>query len=543
MDRDRRVRIYDAHSWTGISLGLVLFVVCFTGSLAMFARDLQTWEDPARRLPLVAQPIPIDPLYQQWVEDEASSENAEVTFMGMTYPSAEAPYYLGQVNLRDEEGELHFHRQRWDPATGEVLPVREEGLGTWLLDFHRDLMWPEFLGGRQIGRGLVGIFGIVMLLSILTGIITHRKILKEMFTMRLRRSVRVKWKDGHNALGIWTLPFSIMIAFTGAWLGIIVLMLPVTGLLVVQGDTEKLIALLQGPQIEASGEAAPMISLDEIAKRSHSNGDGRLPKSVFIQHYGDKSAVYNIQYQPDTELMYAEAEKINGSTGELLPMTGLDERTAATRTLGAITPLHYGLFGGAALKYLYLALGLALSVMVVLGNMVWIERRWHSPEGSRSPKFYHRLSQLTVGVSMGVVLASVAIFYADRLYSGPEEGRIVFVGQAYFLAWLACIVFAFLRSNNYQTVRFLLRACGAGLMVLPVFDALTGGGTPWAELAAGHVAAPAINATLFVLGLGSVMVAQRLPRERKDYLAKRQRSKGAEIAGDPGAGVTATQVA
>ncbi|MEM9304332.1 MAG: PepSY-associated TM helix domain-containing protein [Pseudomonadota bacterium] len=531
MDRDRRVRIYDAHSWTGISLGLVLFVVCFTGSLAMFARDLQTWEDPARRLPLVADPIAIDPLFQQWVESEATEHEAEVTFMGMNYPTAEAPFFRGNVNLRDPDGVVHFHQQRWDPATGAVIPDRQDGLATWVLDFHRDLMWPEFLGGRQIGRGLVGIFGIVMMLSILTGIITHRKILREMFTLRLRRSVRVKWKDGHNALGVWTLPFSIMIAFTGAWLGIIVLLLPVTGMLVVKGDSEKLIALLSGPQIEATGEAAPMISLDEIARRSHSSGDGRLPTAVFIQHYGDTSAVYDIQYKPDTELMYSESERINGVTGAALPLTGLQERTAATRTLGAITPLHYGLFGGVALKCLYLALGLALSVVVVLGNMVWIERRWHSAEGSRSPNFYHRLSQLTVGVSMGVVLASVAIFYADRLYTGAEESRIVFIGQMYFLAWFATIVFSFLRSNNYQTVRFLMRACGAGLMALPVFDALTAGATPWAEFATGHVAAPAINATLFVLGLGCVMVAQRMPRERREYLGKRKR----DAAPDTGA--------
>lgn len=510
MDRDRRVRLYDAHSWTGISLGLFLFVVCFTGSLAMFYHEIKSWEDPARRLAIAEAPVPVQPLVDAWLADIPSDE---IGFVGVDFPNAYEPYYYGRFNHVPDDGPSEFHERRWNTVTGEVLPDRGDGLATWLLDFHRDLMWPEFLGGRQIGRGIVGIAGIVMLLSIVTGILTHRKILKEVFTFRRQRSVRVKWKDAHNFLGIWSLPFSIMIAFTGAWLGIVALLLPITGLLVFKGDSDSVVHLLTGGETPRAQVEAPMLSLDEVKARPHSDS-GALPVGVFAINWGDENAEYTLNYAPDTELYYYEVERISGTTGDALPPTGLLEPAASTRVIAAISPLHYGTYGGIALKFLYFALGLGLSAMVALGNMVWIERRAHSAEGSRSPRFYDRLSRLTAGVCMGVVLASVAIFYVDAFYAGSEDDRIFRIGISYFAVWFAALAFAFMTGNSYRATRRLLAATGAGLVGLPVVSAATAGIAPWSLVAAGHLAAPAVDLTLLLLGIVCLWVASRLPSRR-----------------------------
>lgn len=512
MHRDRRVRIYDAHSWTGITLGVFLFVVCFTGSLALFDHEIQTWEDPARRLVPTTEVTPVHPLFESWI---TSLPDGEITFVGLFYPSDAEPYYQGLVNFRatGDDEPLQFLRKQWDPQTGAELPARGDGLSTWLLDFHRDLMWPDFLGGRQIGRGLVGIAGVIMLLSILTGVLTHRKILKEAFTFRRKKSVRVKWKDAHNFIGIWSLPFSTVIAFTGAWLGIVALLLPITGLLVFKGDTEAVAAVVIGEPNDRSGVPAEMLSLDLVANRAHTDS-GEFPSFVSIENWGDSTAEYLVQYEPDTELMTYESERISGVTGERLALTGLLEPSASTRVLAAITPLHYATYGGILLKFLYFALGISLSAMVALGNMVWIERRAHSSEGSKSPAYYARLARFTAGACLGVVVASVAIFYADLLYAGDEARRIVTIGQTYFVAWLFVLLAAVAFQNTYQFVRGVLALAGIGLMILPGFAAIVHGQMPWALIAQGHAASPAVDLTLLCLGLTCLAVAKRLPRGR-----------------------------
>ncbi|MEM7764656.1 MAG: PepSY-associated TM helix domain-containing protein [Pseudomonadota bacterium] len=518
MDRDRRVRIYDAHSWTGISLGIALFVVCFSGSLAMFEHEIMSWEDPARRIAPTERAVPIQPLMDAFIGEV--DDFADITFVGVTYPSVTEPYYAGQVNVRVDDA-VEFRRRKWDPNTGALLPERGDGLSTWLLDFHRDLMWPAALGGRTIGRGLVGILGIVMMLSIITGILTHRKILKEFFQFRLTKSVRVKWKDAHNFLGVWTLPFSVVMAFTGAWLGVVALMLPATGVLVFKGDSEQVINAIQGPPIERSGISGLMIDLDDIARRPHSDS-GELPVSVFVNHWGDQNAEYTINYAPDTELMYYEQEKISAISGAPLPLTGLDAPSPETRVLAAISPLHYGTYGGVALKFMYFLLGIGLSAMVALGNMVWIERRANSSEGKKSPQFYDRLSKLTVGACLGIVVGSVAIFYADAFYVGEEAARITRIGTTYFGAWFAVIACAFLAKNSYRTTCRLFALVGFGLLGLPVVSAIQAGAAPWQILQSGHVAAPLVDLALLILGAACLLVAIKLPRNRGSARNKRE---------------------
>ncbi|MEM9056658.1 MAG: PepSY-associated TM helix domain-containing protein, partial [Pseudomonadota bacterium] len=485
-------------------------------------------EDPARRLTVPESPVAVQPLFDAWAANYPADE---LTFVGMEFPTAVEPYYSGRMNWRPDEGDAQFLERRWNASTGEVLPERGDGLSTWLRDFHRDLMWPAALGGRTVGRGLVGVAGIVMLLSVVTGILTHRKILKEFFTLRVRRSVRLKWKDGHNVLGIWTLPFSIMIAFTGAWLGIIVLLLPVTGMLIFKGDTDSVVEAVAGAQTERAGISAPMLSFDEVAKRPHMD-TGLLPAGVFAQHWGDQNAEYTVNYPPKTELYYYDVQRVSGVTGAALPMTGLLEPGAATRAIAALTPLHYGLYGGVALKFLYLALGLGLSAMVALGNMVWIERRAHSAEGQRSPQFYDRLSRLTVGVCMGLPVASVAIFYTDLAYAGIEDDRIFWIGCTYLGSWAAALGYAFGAANGYRATRNLMYLTGAGLLGVPLAGALAAGEAPWAVLARGHSAAPAVDLTLLLLGLLCLLVARRLPTQRAVEV-RRQRRRRAPAAEPP----------
>ncbi|MEO0612460.1 MAG: PepSY-associated TM helix domain-containing protein, partial [Pseudomonadota bacterium] len=59
MNRERHLRNYDLHSWSGIALGLVIYAVCFTGCFALFRYELSPWEDPAKRLSVVENPVEI----------------------------------------------------------------------------------------------------------------------------------------------------------------------------------------------------------------------------------------------------------------------------------------------------------------------------------------------------------------------------------------------------------------------------------------------------------------------------------------------------
>ena len=98
-----------------------------------------------------------------------------------------------------------------EPAGAVVGPVDSQ-LGQYLRMLHVFL----FFGPRWI----VGFLGAAMLVLIATGIVIHRKILAELFTQRWGRSFRVVMSDLHKSAGIWGLGFHILIAATGAWMGL-----------------------------------------------------------------------------------------------------------------------------------------------------------------------------------------------------------------------------------------------------------------------------------------------------------------------------------
>jgi|GEM_PF-631737 len=518
MDRARHLRNYDLHSWAGITLGLVVFIVCFSGAFALFDNEIKTWEDPALRVAVSESPAEINETFNTWLEDQTGG--AETEFVRLDYPTTHAPYYFGVVHWHDADDNHLDAEQRWDANTGAPIAIRGGGLSEWILDFHRDFMWPDMLGGRTVGRSLVGIVGIVLMLAILTGIIAHTKIREEAYSMRLKRSQRLKWQDSHKVVGLWGLPFYIMIAFTGAYLGVIVIVSQLIAAIAYKGDVEALVAAVLGPDAEPAGQQVQMISLDDLREMQHP-ASGKTPYMVIMRNYGDTAAEFEMFYKGSTRLTFADVTYINGATGEPSPPNEFREETGAMRVANAVTPLHYGTYGGIWLKLLYFVLGLSLAVVTALGSMMWIERRKHGNEGEKTLTFYNRLGYFNTGIIMGLPVATLSIFYLDKLYIGAESARIFATGWTFFAIWVLGLVYSCVRRNDYRATRELLIFSGILAIGIPVLNGIATGQWFPAYLGAEHSVAAWVDVAMLVGGAMTVLAGVLAPRERLDKQARR----------------------
>ncbi|MEM1132097.1 MAG: PepSY-associated TM helix domain-containing protein [Pseudomonadota bacterium] len=535
-NRERQIRIYDMHSWTGIALGIMLFVVCFTGSVALFYNEFRNWEDPATRVEQTDQTIPMQDIFTEWLDENV--QGRDITFASLNAPGGrDRSYFSGFLNVRDEEGETEFLSQSWNPATGEPIEnTREAGANRFLYNLHRDLSWPEALGGRTVGRALVGIVGIAFMLLVLTGIIAHTKITKELFSLRYLKSVRLKWQDTHKVFGLWTVPFSSMIAFTGAYLGVIAILAPLIAAITVQGDTEKLVQAIGIGPSEKAGIEAEMISVDKALATPHPE-TGIMPTGVTMENFGDLNAAYTMQYPVDDRLLFFDQYKISAVDGRELPLSEtLSPNEPLPRILGALTPLHYGTYGGIVLKIGYFLMGIALCVMAALGNMMWIERRLHGGEGNKSEKFYRALSALSTGVCAGMPAASVVILHFDKFYWGAEATRYSNVVSIFFIVWLATLIFAWFRGNDYRAARELLAATGLGMMALPISNGLMTGDFLWSAFGTGASGSAWFDLTFLIFGALICAGAMKIPANRPidKRRAKKARKASEEPAVDPG---------
>ncbi|MEL6367829.1 MAG: PepSY-associated TM helix domain-containing protein, partial [Pseudomonadota bacterium] len=90
-NRERQIRIYDLHSWTGVALGIIMFFVCFTGSLALFHHEFEPWEDELRRGEITSSPVPIHDKVGEIVERH--SGEFEPNFVNVSLPHGEHGHY------------------------------------------------------------------------------------------------------------------------------------------------------------------------------------------------------------------------------------------------------------------------------------------------------------------------------------------------------------------------------------------------------------------------------------------------------------------
>jgi len=488
MRRRTFIRMYDVHSWAGVLTGLILFVVCFSGTAALFFDELAAWERPEARgaapeLTAIDVDTSVRDALAEWGGDVPSP-----VFVFLPTPHRANLEVARQRTTPD--GKIRLERLAFDATTGERLGRIYDGAGRFLRNLHTDLHIP-----RPFGRYLVGVTGIIMMLMIVSGVIIHRRILRNLLTFRPERSTRVVWTDAHNVLGTWGLPFHAMIAFTGALLGLAGLFLTVIALVLFQGDRDQAEATVLGPAPQASGTPARMAELDAIIAdaAARSSGEGR-PVHIEIRHWGDSGARARVRMEGYPSLDWMWEHRYDLASGQFRETWSLGDHPGG-RVYTAITPLHYGTYGGIALKGLYLMLGLAASVTIASGLRVWILRRrvlHHRP--------YETLSAVLSGLTGGMGLATAAVLAAHHLVADDAD-RVFNLGCVYFGTWGVALVYALWRRREARILRELLLATAATLTLAAAAELAATRASAFGMAASGHPAVLITDLLLLALAI------------------------------------------
>lgn len=349
-------RLFVLHSWAGIVTGLLMFIVCFSGAVVVFKNEIDLWANPSlAQLPRSAEPAPLDTVLAQLL---ARYPGATVETIAL--PDAINPSYFAFVRERGAPANTRT-KVALRSDTGAVVGPVDSQLGQYLRMLHVFL----FFGPRWI----VGFLGVAMLVLIGTGIVIHRKILAELFTQRWGRSFRVVMSDLHKSAGIWGLGFHILIAATGAWMGLAPLF--EQGTKYVSAGAPAASAARKPP----AAEPAPMQSLDTLYRSAQQAVPGLEARYVSLRRWGTSTAEASFTGALTGHLASTARVDMNAATGA--PKKVLDPRTAGFWSLvnGLMEPLHFGDFGGLALKWLYFILGMTPAFLSISGTLIWLDSR------------------------------------------------------------------------------------------------------------------------------------------------------------------------
>jgi len=336
---------------------------------------------------------------------------------------------------------------------------------------HTDLMLP-----KPWGRYLVGLLGIIMLFSIVTGVVMHRKIFRDIFKLRTLRSVRLLWSDTHKLLGVWGLFFHLMIAFTGAILGLSALIQGLTAIGAFDGDVQLAREQVLGKAPQYSDTPAKMLNLDDLLLKAQIEIPDAELKSLRLDLWKDANAHVEVSMNQPQALTSVAMVQFSGVTGEKIKKVDLlEESTPFFRAFMAITPLHYAQFGGLLLKLLYYLLGLGTAMLTVTGILIWDTRRRQREKHYENNHNY--MGRFTVGICAGMVIATAMVFWANKLIPLFELSRSPYfwITTIYFVSWSLCLIWSCVCENTRNTTIQLLGLAAFLTMGLPVLNGwLTG---------------------------------------------------------------------
>ena len=499
LDKEQTKLMVAVHGWSGILLGLLLYAVIFTGMAAVFAEEIGIWS---------AGHVESRSAFERPIDDSVRRLGAQTP---AKYHEGVDLFEIGDHNLG-----AFFHRHETDPdgklvsrgiyyqldakgdvaatlhGTGEEVfgPRNDDALSHFLVDTHVRLHVPN-----PWGLLLTGILGLAMLVAAVSGLLIHRHLLKDIFTLRRRANPVLADRDRHSVAGSWSLPFAFILAFTGSFFSFFgTVGVPIVAMAAFGGNVQALNDAVFGNPGQPDPRPAVIGNLDRIAADAIRR-TGEVPTFVAIENFGRADAKVTSFHPPAAADIEPTTLLYNGASAQFIqtkPSIGAQPSTGGT--LAAImAPLHFGNFGGLLSKAVWFALGFAMCYVTITGLRLWLIRR---RESMRSLEWLDR--SVTV-VAWGLPLA-LSASAAAFLFALPLGTATYWTPAAFLIAAAVAIAGACgLRSPLLGSL--LQFGTGVIMAVLPFVRLITGGpGWPTA-VAAGQPIIAALDLAFLLAGL------------------------------------------
>ncbi|MGP9652837.1 PepSY-associated TM helix domain-containing protein [Halomonas sp. AOP35-4E-18] len=467
----------ELHGGTGALFGVLLFVVLFSGSWSLGQNALHMWGRPPVSS-MQGQLLPIEHLLAI-----AGQEGVALDGISLVLPTAGLP----EITFCEAHQACQL---TLDPFTGQ--PLMDVPSLNILTELHKNV----FIGFP--GRVLVSLFGIVLMILCVTGLLLHRRRWRDLWRWRRDRGVRRSVSDLHGLIGIWAFPWLLMFAITGALSGLGALGTLALSSAVYPQEPHQAFADLLGPlPPAASGQSLEQsISLDLILKRDAQHSPGFTAQRLTLNHWGDQAATVDIG---GINLGLASTANFESRRYRLSDGALLMERSAAdfgpwTRAFIAIQPLHFAdylwLGSGLAawLSGLHLAMGLSACLLCASGLHLWGQRRKASIS-----KYASILPQLAEGVCGGLVAAAAMLLLSIQAtpQALSEEG---WPGRIFWITWGTSLLVSLALPQRWRPLPALLAFAGGACL-------LAAGLHLWGWVAVGRWPPLSTNLTLLLFGV------------------------------------------
>ena len=377
----------EIHLWLGLTSGLIVIAICFSGTVYVFNTELT--ERTAPHLYKVKslegqQRIPVDSLLEKIRTITGG------TISSITVSANLTRTYQFNVRIKADSTNRGGTTYMVNPYTGDITGTSKEKNGTkefmsTMFSLHRWLLLdrvkkPIIKGvtNRELGSIITGTATIIFTLGCITGLIIW-------FPQKIRnwkQGLKVKWSAGwkrinhdlHNSLAFYSLVFLLLMGLTGPFFSF-----------------EWYRSGLQ----KTLGAYKPKVAPKEKIPKSKLPEDKATLCSLSVADYiieADKQLPYNGNYNitlpadstavtmiTKTKLgFFAPAAgdrlSLDQYSGKVLKLDIFKNKPFNERVAGSIKAIHVGNVYGTFTKWLYFLACLIATSLPITGTMIWLNK-------------------------------------------------------------------------------------------------------------------------------------------------------------------------
>ena len=468
-------RLTAIHGWCAVALGLLLYVVVATGAVAVFADEIGRWSAGGVRH---AEPLeePIDAIVRRLARDVDPQNREDIAIWGGEGRDLFLFFHTHATNPESGELEDFGTMFRADGVTGAVID-RHDGfawrepsswedsaLRRFLVDLHVQLYLPS-----PWGLYLTGILGLAMMAAVVSGVLMHRHVIRDLFVAERKGGGLVGARDRHALSSSWSIPFAFLLAFTGSFFSFAgTIGFPIVATVAFGGDQEALSEALFEPPAPVNETPAALGNLNAMVSDSIVRAGGHAT-FVDVAHFGRADARVMVWHDPADGGMIYPVNLYDGRTGVWL---GAQQALGTAPSLGSalyglMYPLHFGHFAGLFSKAIWGALGVTMCVVILSGFRLWVRRR---AADRRWQRFGRAVQIVGYGLPIGMLSSGIACFLASP---GLDPFFWTPLG---FLAGVAAATALGLRVQGERPFGALAqRVLGTLCILLPILRLATGG--------------------------------------------------------------------
>lgn len=500
------------HSWIGLCFGWLLFAIFLTGSVTYYRQEISLWMQPQ--------------LATMQVNQQTAVKSA-IEYLQKNAPDAKS-WYIGVASEQLPVNKIYWQKadgsyesKTLDAASGKEMTASATQGGDFFYSFHFQLYGMPY----YIGRLITTIAAFIMLITLISGVITHKKIFSDFFTLRAFKGQR-SYLDAHNVSAVIALPFFLTVTFTG--LAIFFYILLPGGMKKIYPDNpfqyfEEIRTTASMPH-QTELNKAEMKPIQHFLNTAQQQWGHSAIENISVQQPNTTQARLSITELKDQSITRNQAQMtFNAADGTLL---GSTRNTSTIATLNAgVYGLHMAKFAQPVLRLGFFFSSIMGCIMIASGLLLWSLKRQMQRKTTEFHLGHYAVNRLNIAAMLGLPLSMLAYLYANRVLQG-HNSTATYEVYAFFGTWLFSLTAA-LFTPQHLLWKSQLKLLAVAALALPIFNLYTLISNCYIQTWSQYWTFLRVDLMIFLLALAAVFLHQNIrPIQQKaaDKIKRKQQT-------------------